>query len=170
MSFGSAGNGAPGHLTGEMFKASARVELQHVPYKGSAPAITDLLGNQIPSMFDPVQSVIPHIRGGKLRALAVSGTSRSSVLPDVPTFTEAGVKGVESRAWWAVFAPANLPPEVTTKLKAEIERITRSAEFRDPLAAIGVQANAEVTDLADFQKQEVARWQRAVRDSGAVNE
>jgi tripartite-type tricarboxylate transporter receptor subunit TctC len=170
MSFGSAGNGAPGHLTGEMFASAAQVKLQHVPYKGSAPAITDLLGNQIPSMFDPVQSVIPHVRGGKLRALAVSGATRSSVLPDVPTFAEAGVLGLESRAWWAVFGPANLPAEAVAKLKAEIERITRSAEFRDPLAAIGVQANAEVTNLADFQKQEVARWQAAVRDSGAVNE
>ena len=170
MSFGSAGNGAPGHLTGEMFASAAQVKLQHVPYKGSAPAITDLLGNQIPSMFDPVQSVVPHIRSGKLRALAVSGTTRSSVLPDVPTFAEAGVKGVESRAWWAVFGPANMPADAVAKLKAEIARITRSPEFRDPLANIGVQANADVTNLADFQKQEVARWQQAVRDSGAVNE
>jgi tripartite-type tricarboxylate transporter receptor subunit TctC len=170
MSFGSAGNGAPGHLTGEMFKASSHTELQHVPYKGSAPAITDLLGNQIPSMFDPVQSVIPHIRSGKLRALAVSGTARSSVLPDVPTFAEAGVQGVESRAWWAVFGPANMPAEAASRLRAEIDRITRSAEFRDPLAAIGVQANTEVSNLAEFQRQEVARWQKAVRDSGATNE
>lgn len=170
MVFGSAGNGAPGHLTGEMFKASTKVDIQHVPYKGSAPAITDLLGNQIPSMFDPVQSVIPHVRGGKLRALAVSGTSRSSVLPNVPTFAEAGVAGLESRAWWAVFGPAGMPADVTAKLKAAIEQITRSAEFRDPLANIGVQSNTEVTSLAEFQKQEVARWQKAVRDSGATNE
>ncbi len=170
VNFGSAGNGTPGHLTGEMFKSAAGVRLQHVPYKGSAPAITDLLGNQIAVMFDPVQSVIPHIRAGKLLALAVSGTSRSSVLPDVPTFAEAGVKGVESRAWWAVFGPADLPPEVATRLRTEIGRITRSPEFRDPLAKIGVQSNAEVSDLAEFQRQEVARWQKAVRDSGATNE
>ncbi|MGE5096236.1 MAG: Bug family tripartite tricarboxylate transporter substrate binding protein [Betaproteobacteria bacterium] len=167
IAFGSAGNGTPGHLTGEMFRTAAGVDLQHIPYKGSAPAITDLLGNQIPSMFDPVQSVIPHIRSGKLRALAVSGTSRSPALPDVPTFAEAGVPGVESRAWWAVFGPANLPPDVVTRLRSEIERITHSPEFRDPLLKIGVQPNTEVTNLADFQKQEVARWQKAVRDSGA---
>jgi tripartite-type tricarboxylate transporter receptor subunit TctC len=143
------------------------VDLQHIPYKGSAPAITDLLGNQIPSMFDPVQSVIPHIRSGKLRALAVSGTARSAALPDVPTFAEAGVAGVESRAWWAVFAPANLPPEITARLRSEIERVARSAEFRDPLVKIGVQPNTEVASLAEFQKQEVVRWQQAVRDSGA---
>ena len=170
MIFGSAGNGAPGHLTGEMFKASTHTDIQHIPYKGSAPAITDLLGNQIPSMFDPVQSVISHVRGGKLRALAVSGTERSSVLPDVPTFAEAGVAGLESRAWWAVFGPAHMPADVTAKLKAAIEQVTKSPQFRDPLANIGVQANTEITDLADFQKQEVARWQKAVRDSGATND
>jgi tripartite-type tricarboxylate transporter receptor subunit TctC len=169
IAFGSAGNGTPGHLTGEMFSASAHVKLQHIPYKGSAPAITDLLGNQISVMFDPLQSVIPHVRSGKLRALALSGTARSEALPDVPTFSEAGVKGVESRAWWAVFAPANLPPEVAAKLRDEAARITRSPAFRDPLAAIGVQSNAEPLSLAEFQKTEVARWQKAVRDSGAVN-
>ena len=168
--FGSAGNGTPGHLTGEMFAAGGQVKLQHVPYKGSAPAITDLLGNQIPSMFDPVQSIIAHVRSGKLRALAVSGTARSPVLPDTPTFAEAGVKGVESRAWWAVFGPANLPPEVLSRLRTEIERITRSAEVGEPLAKIGAQPNTDVTSLADFQKHEVERWQKAVRDSGAVNE
>ncbi|HET9651522.1 MAG TPA: tripartite tricarboxylate transporter substrate binding protein, partial [Usitatibacter sp.] len=167
LAFGSAGNGTPGHLTGEMFRTASGVDLQHVPYKGSAPAITDLLGNQIPSMFDPVQSVIPHIRSGKLRALAVSGTSRSAALPDVPTFAESGVNGVESRAWWAVFGPANLPADVVARLKTEIERIAKSPEFRDPLVKIGVQPNVDVASLADFQKQEVVRWQKAVHDSGA---
>ena len=167
VSFGSAGAGSPGHLTGEMFAAGAQVKLQHVPYKGSAPAISDLLGNQIPSMFDPVQATIAHIRGGKLRALALSGTARSPALPDVPTFREAGIRGVESRAWWAVFGPANLPPEVVTKLRAEIDKIAKSDAFRDSLAGIGVQSNTEGVPLPEFQKQEVERWQKAVRDSGA---
>jgi tripartite-type tricarboxylate transporter receptor subunit TctC len=168
--FGSAGNGTPGHLTGEMFSSAAGVKLQHIPYKGSAPAVTDLLGNQISVMFDPLQSVIPHVRSGKLRALAISGTERSAALPDVPTFAEAGVKGLESRAWWAVFAPANLPGAIAAKLREDSAQITRSAAFRDPLAAIGVQTNTEVTDLAGFQNAEVVRWQKAVRDSGAVND
>ena len=167
VAFGSAGAGTPGHLTGEMFAAGAQVKLQHVPYKGSAPAITDLLGNQIPSMFDPLQSVIPHVRGGKLRALAISGKTRSAALPEVPTFAEAGVNGVESRAWWAVFGPANMPADVAAKLRAEIERIARSDAFRDQLGAIGVQTNTEGVALAEFQRQEVERWQKAVRDSGA---
>jgi tripartite-type tricarboxylate transporter receptor subunit TctC len=168
VSFGSAGAGTPGHLTGEMFATAAQVKLQHVPYKGSAPAVTDLLGNQIPSMFDPLQSVITHVRGGKLRALAISGNARSPALPDTPTFDEAGVKGVESRAWWAVFGPAGMPPEVTARLRAEIEKIARSDAFRDSLAAIGVQSNTEGVPLAEFQKLEVERWQKAVRDSGAT--
>ncbi len=167
VSFGSAGAGSPGHLTGEMFAAAAQVKLQHVPYKGSAPAITDLIGNQIPSMFDPVQATIAHIRGGKLRALALSGMARSSALPDVPTFAEAGVKGVESRAWWALFGPASMPADVTARLRTEIERIAKSDAFRDSLAAIGVQSNAEGVALGEFQKQEIERWQKAVRDSGA---
>jgi tripartite-type tricarboxylate transporter receptor subunit TctC len=121
-------------------------------------------------MFDPLQSVIPHVRSGKLRALAISGTERSAALPDVPTFAEAGVKGLESRAWWAVFAPANLPGAIAAKLREDSAQITRSAAFRDPLAAIGVQTNTEVTDLAGFQNAEVVRWQKAVRDSGAVND
>jgi tripartite-type tricarboxylate transporter receptor subunit TctC len=167
LAFGSAGAGSPGHLTGEMFATSAHVQLQHVPYKGSAPAVVDLLGNQLPAMFDPVQSIIGHVRAGKLRALAVSGTSRSAVLPDVPTFAESGVPNVESRAWWALFGPANLPPEVTKRLRTELDRILKSDAFREPLAAIGVQSNAEGVPLAGFQRQEVERWQKAVRDSGA---
>ena len=170
VSFGSAGSGTPGHLTGEMFATGAGVKLQHVPYKGSAPAITDLLGNQIPSMFDPLQSVIPHVRGGKLLALAVSGSARSAALPNVPTFAEAGVSGVESRAWWAVFGPANMPADVAARLRAEIEKVAKSDAFRDQLGAIGVQTNTEGVALADFQRQEVARWQKAVRDSGAKAE
>lgn len=165
--FGSAGAGTPGHLTAEMFATAAHLKLQHVPYKGSAPAINDLLGFQIPSMFDPLQSQIAHIKAGSLRALAVSGTSRSPVLPDVPTFAESGVKGVESRAWWAIFGPANLPADVTARLRTAIDRILKSPQFHDELAAIGVQTNTEGVPLPQFQRKEVARWQKAVRESGA---
>jgi tripartite-type tricarboxylate transporter receptor subunit TctC len=168
MSFGSAGNGTPGHLTGEMFATAAGVSLQHVPYKGSAPAITDLLGNQIPMMFDPLQSVIQHVRSGKLRALAISGRNRSPALPDVPTLGEAGVKDFESTAWWAVFGPANMPAEIARTLRNEIERIVRSDAFEQKLGNLGVQPSTEPLLLAEFQKTEVARWAKAVRDSGAT--
>jgi tripartite-type tricarboxylate transporter receptor subunit TctC len=168
MSFGSAGNGTPGHLTGEMFATAAGVSLQHVPYKGSAPAITDLLGNQIPMMFDPLQSVIQHVRSGKLRALAISGRNRSPALPDVPTLGEAGVKDFESTAWWAVFGPANVPAEIARTLRNEIEQIVRSDAFEQKLGNLGVQPSTEPLSLAEFQKTEVARWAKAVRDSGAT--
>lgn len=167
LGYGTAGAGAPGHLTGEMFATAAKVKLQHVPYKGSAPAVTDLLGGQIPLMFDPVQSVIAHVKSGKLKALAVSSRTRSPVLPDVPTLDEAGVKGFESTAWWAVFAPANLPADVAAKLKAEIEKVAKSDAFREKLGNLGVVPSTEGVNLAEFQKAEVAKWGKAVRDSGA---
>jgi tripartite-type tricarboxylate transporter receptor subunit TctC len=167
VAFGSAGAGTPGHLTAEMFSTAAHVKLQHVPYKGSAPAINDLLGFQIPSMFDPLQSQIAHIKAGSLHALAVSGTARAPVLPDVPTFAESGVKGVESRAWWAIFGPAKMPRDVTARLREEIDKILKSPQFHDQLAAIGVQTNTEGVPLAEFQRKEVVRWQKAVRESGA---
>ncbi len=166
--YGSAGNGTPGHLTGEMFATASKVKLQHIPYKGSAPAIIDLLGNQIPMMFDPLQSVISYVRSGKLRALAISGRKRSQALPDVPTLDEAGIKDFESTAWWAVFGPANMPAEVVGKLRGEIERIARSDAFRDKLGNLGVQPVIEPVSLAEFQRQEVARWGIVVRDSGAT--
>jgi len=166
LMFGSAGSGTPGHLTGEMFAAAAGVKLRHVAYKGSAPAITDLLGNQIPMMFDPLQSVIQHIRSGRLRAIAVSGNRRSPVLPDVPTLSEAG-QDVESTAWWAVFAPAKLAPDAGTRLSTEIGRITASAAFKEKLGDLGVVPVAGSGSLAEFQKSEIEKWGRAVRESGA---
>ena len=168
VTFGSAGNGTPGHLTGEMFATAAGLKLLHIPYKGSAPAITDLLGNQIPMMFDPLQSVIQYVRSGKLRALAVSGKTRSSALPNVPTLDEAGVKDFESTAWWAVFGPANMPADVVGRLRNEVERIVRSEAFKEKLGSLGVQPSTDSVPLAEFQKQEVARWGKAVRDSGAM--
>jgi tripartite-type tricarboxylate transporter receptor subunit TctC len=166
LMFGSAGSGTPGHLTGEMFATAAGVKLRHVAYKGSAPAVTDLLGNQIPLMFDPLQSVIQHIRSGKLRVLAVSGRERSPVLPDVPTFSEAGYS-VEATAWWAVFAPAKLPPEVHARLRGEIGRITASNAFKDKLGDLGVVPVSGDEDLARFQATEIEKWGEAVRASGA---
>jgi tripartite-type tricarboxylate transporter receptor subunit TctC len=111
LNYGSAGVGTPGHLTGEMFKAAAGVELQHVPYRGSAPALTDLLAGQIKLMFDPLQSVLSNVLGGKLQALAISSKARSPVLSSVPTIAESGYPGFETTAWWAVFAPAGIPAD-----------------------------------------------------------
>ena len=169
IAYGSAGNGTPGHLTGEMFARAAGVELKHVPYRGSAPAVTDLLGGQILLMFDPVQSVLQHIRSGKLRALAVSSADRSPVLPQVPTLNEAGLKGFEATAWWALFAPAGLPPAVAAKLTADARRVVEAAAFRDRLIEVGVQTpTGPARSFAEFQKGELAKWGKSVRDSGVT--
>lgn len=167
IAFGSAGNGTPGHLTGEMFAKAAGVSLKHVPYRGSAPAVTDLVGGQIPLMFDPVQSVLSHVQGGRLRALAVSSRARSSVLPQVPTLAEAGLRDFEAEAWWAVYAPARLPAAETALLRREIDRIVRSDTFREKLGNLGVSPAVPLADFDAFHRAELAKWGRAVRESGA---
>lgn len=169
MVFGTAGNGTPGHLTGALFESAAQVKLKHVPYKGSAPAVTDLIAGQIASMFDPVQSVIGHINSGRARALAVTSKTRSPVLPNVPTVAEQGLPQFESIAWWAVFAPANLPAGLQQQLKTAVEKIAASAAYGQKLGNLGVVPHTEVQEsLAAFQLREVAKWAKAVRDSGAT--
>ena len=169
VTYGTAGNGTPGHLTGVMLRSAAGIDITHVPYKGSAPALTDLLGGQIQMMFDPLQSVLPHIVSGKLRALAVSGATRSGILPSLPTVAESGFAGFESTAWWGVYAPAGLPATVLAQLTAETEKIARGAAFHDRLSALGV-APRVLTGAAftEFQRAEMEKWGRAVRDSGAT--
>jgi tripartite-type tricarboxylate transporter receptor subunit TctC len=168
ITYASAGNGTPGHLTGEMFAKAAGITLKHVPYRGSAPALTDVVGGQIPVMFDPVQSVLPQIQGGRLRALAVSSRTRSAVLPQVPTMAESGLRGFEAEAWWAVFAPSNLPTAESALLRREIESVVHSAAFREKLGNLGVAPAAPMrTPFVDFNRAELAKWGKAVRDSGA---
>jgi len=168
LTYGSAGSGTPGHLTGEMFKRAAGIDILHVPYKGSAPAVTDLLGGQLQLMFDPLQSVLSHVQGGKLRAIALSSKTRASVLPDVPTIAESGYAGFETTAWWGVFAPAGVPAPVADGLAADIERVVKGSEFRGKLETLGVIPIALTRNaFAEFQKSEAAKWGAAVRDSGA---
>ena len=171
ITFGSAGSGSPGHLTGELFKDMAGVDLVHVPYQGSAPAISDLLGGQIHAVFDPIQATLSHVKAGKLRMLGVSSSKRSSALPDVPTIAEAGVPGFETTAWWAVFAPAGTPKEIITKLNTEIVKIMRSADMKERLRQLDIEPIGSTPDqLAAFMKTETAKWSRAVKFSGAIVE
>lgn len=168
LNYGSAGAGTPGHLSGEMFKTAAGIDLQHVPYKGSAPAVTDLIGGQIQIMFDPLQSVLSNIQAGRLRAIAVTSKERSSVLPHVPTVAESGYSDFETTAWWGVFAPAKIPTPLAVQLADEIERIARSDAFRSRLEPLGVTPTAlSGVAFAAFQRSELAKWGKAVRDSGA---
>ncbi len=168
IAFGTAGNGTPGHLTGALFETATKTKLKHIPYKGSAPAVTDLLGGQIPLMFDPIQSVLPHIQSGKLIALAVTSKTRSPLLPNVPTVAESGYPNFESTAWWAVFGPAKLPENVTNTLTTQVQKIASSAAFKEKLGNVGVQPNTNFKEsLSNFQTREIAKWAIAVRDSGA---
>ena len=169
IAYGTAGNGTPGHLTAALFESTTQIKLKHIPYKGSAPAITDLIGNQIPLVFDPIQSVLPHISSGKLRALAVTSKTRSPLLPNVPTVAELGYPQFESTAWWALFGPAKLPDSITKKLRVDTERVAQSAAFKERLGNLGVQPNTDFKEsLANFQTSEIAKWARVVRDSGAT--
>jgi tripartite-type tricarboxylate transporter receptor subunit TctC len=169
LNYGSAGAGTPGHLTGEMFKSAAGIDIQHVPYRGSAPAVTDLIGGQLQIMFDPLQSVLSNIQGGKLRAIAVSSKVRSPALTDVPTIAESGYGGFETTAWWGLFGPAKLPADVTQALAGEVERVVRSEALRSNLEPLGVLPSVLTgRDFAEFQASELAKWGKAVRDSGAT--
>jgi tripartite-type tricarboxylate transporter receptor subunit TctC len=168
IAYGTAGNGTPGHLTAALFESTTQIKLKHIPYKGSAPAVTDLVGGQIPLVFDPIQSVLPHVVSGKLRALAVTSKNRSPLLPNVPTVTELGYPQFESTAWWALFAPAKLPEPITKKLRVNTEFVAQSAAFKERLGNLGVQPNTDFKEsLASFQTSEIAKWARVVRDSGA---
>ena len=137
INFGSPGNGASPHLSGELFKSMAKVELTHIPYKGSAPAVSDLLGNQIAIMFDNMPSVIPHVRSGKLRAIAISTAKRSPELPDVPTIAEAGVPGYEAVSWFGLFAPAATPKPVLDKLSTALSKVLANPEVQKKISAQG---------------------------------
>jgi tripartite-type tricarboxylate transporter receptor subunit TctC len=171
LNYGSAGSGTPGHLTGEMFKRAAGIDIQHVPYRGSAPGVTDLLGGQLQVMFDPLQSVLSNVQAGKLRALALSSKVRSPALPDVPTIAESGYDGFETTAWWGVFGPAKLPPGMAETFGNAIEKIVRSEAFGRNLEKLGVLPSVLTgRAFADFQAAELGKWGNAVRESGATAE
>jgi tripartite-type tricarboxylate transporter receptor subunit TctC len=167
LRFGSAGNGTPGHLTGEMFRVASGIPLTHVPYKGSAPAVQDLLGGHLELAFDPLQSVLPHIRAGKLKVLGVSSAQPAPELPGVPTFLAAGVK-TEATAWWGVFAPAATPEAILDTLSRHLARARENAAVRQ-LESLGIVLLPERVRATqeDFLRSEAAKWGRAVRDSGA---
>jgi tripartite-type tricarboxylate transporter receptor subunit TctC len=168
LTYGSAGNGTPGHLAGAMFCAAAGIKLRHVPYKGSAPAVVDLLGGQIQVMFDPLQSVLPHVQSGKLNVLGVTSRQRAKALPTAPTVAEAAIPGFEMIAWWALFGPARMPPDVTRRLVDDVQRVVKGPEFERGLGNLGVQPLD--VPLAQLQQEEIAKWGAAVRTSGVTME
>ena len=139
FSYGSNGNGTAQHLIGTQFENRTGTRIGHIPYKGSGPLTTDLIGGQITMSFDTVTPVLPHIKAGKLKALAVTTARRSSALPDVPTLEEAGVKGIDIGTWFGVLAPAATPKDIVARLNAEIVKIVASADFRQRLQEIGAE-------------------------------
>ena len=169
MNFGSSGNGSSIHLSGELFKSLAKVDMQHVPYKGSAPAVTDLLGNQIDIMFDNMPSAIQHVRSGKLAPLAVTTAKRSPELPNVPTIAEAGVPGYEATSWFGMFAPAGTPAPVLAKLNAAIVKVLAQPDVKKKIAEQGGDVVAETPDqFAAFIQAESVKWGKVVKESGAT--
>ena len=168
LNFASSGSGTSIHLAGELFKVMAGVTMAHVPYKGSAPAIADLVGGQVQLMFDNLPSALPQIKAGRLRALGVTSAQRAPALPDVPTIAESGLPGYEASSWFGLLAPAGTPKDVVAKVNGEVARWLASPEAKEKLLSQG--ANAAGGTPEDFARHiaaETAKWQQVVKASGA---
>jgi len=167
-SFASSGNGTSQHLSGELFKTMTGVEMQHIPYKGSPPALADVVGGSVAMTFDNITTAWPLAKGGKLRAIAVTTAQRSSVAPDVPTLAEAGLAGYEVASWQGVFAPAGVPPDVLRRLNTEIVKIINLPDVREKLIGLGAEPAPNSPEaFGAMVKGEVAKWADVVKKSGA---
>ncbi|WP_350295659.1 tripartite tricarboxylate transporter substrate binding protein [Limnohabitans sp. Rim8] len=167
LNFASVGNGNPLHLAGELFKVATGIEMTHVPYNGSAPALTALLGNQVQVMFDVVLTSNPHIQSGKLRALALTGTERLALLPNVPTIAGSGYPGYEAGIWFAMVVPKATPAAIVARLNAEVTKILAQPDMKarfDGLALELIPGPSE--EVAKYAQREQARWGRLIRDKG----
>ena len=170
-SFGSAGTGTSQHISGEMFKTMAGVKMEHIPYRGSGQMLPELLGGTLLVAFDNVASAIPHVKAGKLRALAVTTAKRSAVTPDVPTLAESGLAGYELSSWQAVFAPAGTPKPIVDRLYAEIAKILQMPDVQKRLTELGLDLSGmPPQELAALVKADVPRLGKIVKESGAKAE
>jgi tripartite-type tricarboxylate transporter receptor subunit TctC len=169
--FGSAGTGTSQHISGEMFKTMAGVKMQHIPYRGSGQMLPELLGGTLPVAFDNIASALPHVKAGKLRALAVTTAKRSAVAPDVPTLAESGLPGYELSSWQAVFAPAGTPPAIVDRLYSEIAKILQMPDVQKRLTELGLDLSGMPPgELAALVKADVPRLGKIVKESGAKPE
>jgi tripartite-type tricarboxylate transporter receptor subunit TctC len=167
LKFASGGSGTAPHMAGEIFASMTGIRLLHVPYKGGGPAIAGLIGGETTMMFDTAASILPHVKGGKLRALAIARASRLPDYPELPTFTEAGVKGYEVNAWYSVHAPAGVPREIVTKVNRELRRILELPDIRERLKQLGSEGAGNSPDeFARFVRAESAKYAKAIRDAG----
>ena len=168
LSFGSAGNGHLFHLTGELFKTAAKIEMVHVPYKGGAPAISSLVSGEVSLLFETMLALQPFIEAKRVRPIAVASAERSPLLPGVPTFVESGFPGIVAANWYAVFAPATTPRAAIMRLNGEIGRALNAPDMRERLQAQGTEVVAGTPEqLGDFVKSELAKWSAAAKTSGA---
>jgi len=171
LNFASAGTGTAPHLSGELFNAMAGVRMVHIPYKGSPPAVTDLLAGEVALMFSPSSTVLPHVKTGRLRALAVTTAARLPSLPELPTIAESGLKGYETITWFGFVAPARTPPAVVTRLNAEIVKVLALPEVRNLFASQGIETLGGTPDhFASYIRDEIAKWAKVIRLSGAKAE
>src|SRR3954469_13350515 len=165
LNAGSGGNGTASHLVLELFKSATGAKIQHVPYKGGAPAMTDLLGGQIDAIFALVPECLPHVKSGKLRALAVTSEKRYPLLPDVPTTSEAGIPGVDVTSWNGLMVPAGTPSDVVSKINAEFTRIAGTPEMNARIVELGFQpVFMTVSETEKFIRADVERWAKVIRE------
>ncbi len=171
INYGSGGNGSTPHLAGALFASMTGIALTHIPYKGTAPAMADLIGGQVQIAFLGIPTVLPHVKSGKLRVLAVTGRRRSPELPGVSTVDEAGVPGYELSPWYGLFAPAGAPREIVARLSAEVTKIVRAEEIRDKLAVQGAEvAGGSPEEFAAVIREDSLTWSRVVKDAGIRGE
>jgi tripartite-type tricarboxylate transporter receptor subunit TctC len=166
LNYASAGNGNATHLAGALFNSMAQIELVHVPYKGSGPALTDLIGGQVQVMFPNLTAAIPYVKANRLRALAVSGEKRSVIVPELPTVSEAGLPGYRVISWFGMLTPAGVAPEIIARLQRELTTTMRAPEVRDKLAGEGAEPLTNTPEqFAAFIKSEIAQWVKVVREA-----
>ena len=168
LNFGSSGSGTSIHLSGELFNTLAGVKMQHIPYKGRAQAIPDLVGGRIQMIFDNMPSALPLVKSGELRAIAVTSAKRSAAAPDIPTIAESGLPGFEATSWFALLAPAGLPRDIQMKINAETQRVMALPDVKEKLATLGLDiATGSPEALATLIQAETAKWAKVVKESGA---
>ncbi len=167
VNYGSAGNGTSPHLSMELLKSLTHVFMTHIPYKGSAPVVADLIGGQVDVMFDNVPNVVQHVKAGRMKALAVSGATRSPLAPDVPTVAESGVPGYDVSVWFGVLAPAGTPNDIVQRLNADIRKIIATPEITDRFLKLGVEPRTGTPEqFGALVKAEVARWAGVIKTAG----
>jgi tripartite-type tricarboxylate transporter receptor subunit TctC len=166
--FGSSGNGSTNHLAGELLKSMTGIDIVHVPYKGAAPAMNDLVAGHIPMMFDNIPAVLPQVRAKTINAIAVAGNRRASALPDVPTVAESGVPGFDASAWFGLVAPAKTPAPILAKLESDVETVLKMPDVQKRFDELGAEPGAvSGTDFGKFLANETTKWTKIIRESGA---